>query len=327
MECQLMSGDVLEVLQDIEPCSVDCVITDPPYEIGMMERGWDKTGIACDPSVWSSVLDKLKPGGHLISFAGARTYHRIATAIEDGGFEIRNQLMWLFGTSFPKGTNIGKAMEKNGMCEKHDCESWKEWGTQLKAGHEPLVLAQKPYEKGKSSFVTCSERGVGGLNLCLGEEGRRTSNVILHSGMEEFFGHKTKYFNIVEYDAPFHYCRKVGSVERNGGLEGMEKKMWLSDGDPKNWDMKEGTLRSQLGKSKHENSHPTVKPIELIRFLINLVLKDKGGVVLDPFCGSGSHVIAAGLEGHLGIGIDIDRENIDIASKRFKYWEEKASET
>ena len=110
----LLKGDCLEKLKELEDNSVDSVVTDPPYEIGFMGKGWDDSGIANNPELWKEVLRVLKPGGHLLSFSHSRTYHRQAVAVEDAGFEIRDQIMWIYGSGFPKSHNIGKALDKNG---------------------------------------------------------------------------------------------------------------------------------------------------------------------------------------------------------------------
>jgi DNA modification methylase len=91
---------------------IDAVITDPPYELGFMGKSWDNQGIAFRPETWKKCYDALKPGGYLLAFGGTRTFHRIACAIEDAGFEIRDTIMWLYGSGFPKSHNISKALEK-----------------------------------------------------------------------------------------------------------------------------------------------------------------------------------------------------------------------
>lgn len=108
----LIQGDMLERLADLPADSFDSSVTDPPYEIGFMGRAWDSTGIAFRPETWSAVLRVLKPGAHLLAFGATRGYHRMAVAIEDAGFEIRDTLMWVFGSGFPKGTSIAKAIAK-----------------------------------------------------------------------------------------------------------------------------------------------------------------------------------------------------------------------
>lgn len=110
----LYNGNCLEVMKEIPDNSIDAVVTDPPYELGFMGKSWDSTGIAYNVAMWGEVLRILKPGGHLLSFGGSRTYHRMACAIEDAGFEIRDQIMWVYGSGFPKSLNIGKAVDKRG---------------------------------------------------------------------------------------------------------------------------------------------------------------------------------------------------------------------
>jgi len=113
-EIQLLLGDCLDKLKELDDNSIDSVVTDPPYEIGFMGKGWDDSGIANNPELWKEVLRVLKPGGHLLSFSHSRTYHRQAVAVEDAGFEIRDQIMWIYGSGFPKSHNIGKAVDKIG---------------------------------------------------------------------------------------------------------------------------------------------------------------------------------------------------------------------
>lgn len=112
MTSVLMLGDCRERLKGLADCSVDSVVTDPPYELGFMGKSWDSTGVAYDVTVWAECLRVLKPGGHLLAFGGSRTYHRLAVAIEDAGFQIRDQIMWVYGSGFPKSLNISKAIDK-----------------------------------------------------------------------------------------------------------------------------------------------------------------------------------------------------------------------
>ena len=108
----IIHGNCLDKLKELESNSVDSCVTDPPYELGFMGKTWDNSGIANNPDMWREVLRVLKPGGHLLSFSGTRTYHRQAVAIEDAGFEIRDQINWIFGSGFPKSLNVGKALTK-----------------------------------------------------------------------------------------------------------------------------------------------------------------------------------------------------------------------
>jgi hypothetical protein len=104
-------GDCREVLKQLPDCSVDAIVTDPPYELGFMGKAWDSTGVAYQVEVWQECLRVLKVGGHLLAFGGSRTYHRLACAIEDAGFQIRDQIMWVYGSGFPKSLNVSKSIE------------------------------------------------------------------------------------------------------------------------------------------------------------------------------------------------------------------------
>ena len=103
---RVINGDSLVVLETLEANSIDAIVTDPPYELGFMGKSWDSTGIAYNVELWKKALRVLKPGGYLLAFGGTRTYHRIACAIEDAGFEIRDCIIWLYGSGFQKSMNI-----------------------------------------------------------------------------------------------------------------------------------------------------------------------------------------------------------------------------
>ena len=109
---RLWHGSNLDLLPTFEDASFDSNVTDPPYELGFMGKGWDSTGIAYNVDVWRECLRVLKPGGHLLAFGGTRTWHRIAVAIEDAGFEIRDSIAWLYGSGFPKSLDVSKAIDK-----------------------------------------------------------------------------------------------------------------------------------------------------------------------------------------------------------------------
>lgn len=142
-------GDCRDVLKTIADASIDAIVTDPPYELGFMGRQWDRTGIAYDVAMWSECLRVLKPGGHLLAFSAARTYHRMACAIEDAGFELRDQIMWIYGSGFPKSKNLDG--------------DWNGWGTALKPAHEPICVARKPLVGTVAANVL--QHGVGAMNI------------------------------------------------------------------------------------------------------------------------------------------------------------------
>jgi site-specific DNA-methyltransferase (adenine-specific) len=161
------NGDCIETMRQMPENSVDSIVTDPPYELGFMGKSWDASGIAFNVEVWQEALRVLKPGGHLLAFSGSRTYHRMAVAIEDAGFEIRDQIMWVYGSGFPKSLDVSKAIEKN--YEKEIATQWQGWGTALKPAHEPIVVARKPLIGTVAENVLTF--GTGGLNIDGGRVG------------------------------------------------------------------------------------------------------------------------------------------------------------
>ena len=193
---EIHHGDNREVLKTFEDNSIHSIVTDPPYELGFMGKSWDASGIAFNTEVWQECLRVLKPGGHLLAFSGSRTYHRMAVAIEDAGFEIRDQIMWIYGSGFPKSLDIGKAIQKAsgvqpiGFKENEnaafygtgsggqynptprqlfmpplegEAKEWQGWGTALKPAHEPVVVARKPLIGTVAANVLTY--GTGGLNI------------------------------------------------------------------------------------------------------------------------------------------------------------------
>ena len=208
---RLLNGDCIDKLKELKDNSVDSVVTDPPYEIGFMGKGWDDSGIANNPQLWKEVLRVLKPGGHLLSFSHSRTYHRQAVAVEDAGFEIRDQIMWIYGSGFPKSHNIGKSVDKlqgnerqvvgetkagktalgqNSGWNSHENKTqiditkgnseWEGWGTALKPAHEPIVMARKPLSE-KTIVKNVLEHGTGGINIDGCRVGNESRTVPIHS--------------------------------------------------------------------------------------------------------------------------------------------------
>ncbi len=125
----LHRGDALEVLERLSDNSIEAVVTDPPYELGFMGKSWDSTGISYRVELWAQVLRVLKPGGHMLAFGGTRTYHRMTCAIEDAGFQIRDQIQWIFGSGFPKSLDVSKAIDKAAGAERKPSGTWKPRGS------------------------------------------------------------------------------------------------------------------------------------------------------------------------------------------------------
>ena len=190
---KLILGDCLNKLQELEDNSVDSIVTDPPYGFSFMGKKWDYDVPSVD--IWKECYRVLKHGGHLLAFGGSRTYHRLAVNVEDAGFEIRDQIMWIYGSGFPKSHNIGKAVDKklgneretigiskagktalgqNSGWNSHENKTkiditkgnsqWEGWGTALKPAHEPIVMARKPLSE-KNVADNVLKWGTGGINI------------------------------------------------------------------------------------------------------------------------------------------------------------------
>lgn len=359
---KLINGNSLQVLKIFEENSIDSIVCDPPYELGFMGKSWDSTGIAFNKELWAECLRVLKPGGHLISFSGSRTYHRMAVAIEDAGFEIRDQIMWVYGSGFPKSLDVSKAIDKKAGAEREvigkgksgkteiwneegtmgdfnittpstpQAKQWQGWGTALKPAHEPMVLARKPLSektvaenvlkwgtgainidecrvgdnggtKKEKSEIKCSTESVGGYlnqqaDLLVDGLGRWPANLI-HDGLETEL-------------AKFFYCPKANKKDRNDGLDEFELKIGGGMNATVHGDSRTGHITVQ------QNNHPTVKPTDLMAYLVRLVTPP-GGTVLDPFNGSGSTGKACAREGFNYVGIDLSQEYLDISKARIEY--------
>lgn len=358
----------------------------------------------------------LKPGGYLLSFGGTRTFHRLASGVEDAGFEVRDCIAWLFGSGFPKSRSLSVAMDElagadrpvvrtekiRGFLPRTDndvrsvtepatpeAQQWEGWGTALKPSFEPIVVGRKPFPDSIARNVLA--HGTGGLNIdgCRipipaadrGEyernhsgdrghagtrevdergdtdfrmgggsaaEGRWPANVILDAEaareLDEQVGDvkaggsltgrepstpfalvygemngRREFTSYGDRGGPsrFFYCAKVSRAERNAGLEGFAEL-------PLNWssgDQSPGTFQAEGTKREVANHHPTVKPIDLMRWLVRLVTPP-GGVVLDPFLGSGTTGVAAHLEGFHMIGIEREEDYMAIARARIAFWME-----
>lgn len=375
---KLICGDSTEELRNLEPCSIDAVVCDPPYGLGsttpsqvssclqawsrgetwkpkgsgFMGKSWDSW--VPPPELWKEVIRVLKPGGHLIAFAGSRTQDLMSISLRLAGFEVRDTIQWLYGTGFPKSHNISKAIEghitqgtsnpqvfhklkghidktqkigisKFGLRSKYrerddydkgvkhltpttqEAKQYEGYGTALKPAFEPAILCRKPLDGTVAHNVL--KHGVGGLNIdgCridTDEDLRRTNHTT------DMWSSKKKTHTAGSFEGRwpsnvimdeqvkcgewkrFFYCAKASRQEREQGLDGHGSRV---------------------------NIHPTVKPIDLMRYLCRLITP-RNGIILDPFLGSGSTGIAAGLEGFDFVGIEREEEYFEIAKTRIEHW-------
>ena len=349
-------GNSLEILPTIETSSIDSIVCDPPYELGFMGKSWDASGIAYSVELWREALRVLKPGGHLLAFSGSRTYHRMTCAIEDAGFEIRDQILWVYGSGFPKSLGVSKAIDKaaghsrateyepnygnatfgKGMGGgKHNAESepavteaakqWQGWGTALKPAHEPICVARKPLSKGLTVAANVLAHGTGALNIdgCRIEAGADHAANCNRASVKSHWGASTEgaavqaselgrwpanliHDGLSEEWARFFYCAKTSKKDRNEGCDSVPLTAVAGVGA-----LRDGGRPSE----PRANTHPTVKPTDLMRYLCRLVTPP-GGIVLDPFMGSGSTGKAAMLEGFQFVGIEMEEAYHAIAKAR-----------
>jgi len=333
MNYQIINGHSAEVLKRFPDNHFDSIVTDPPYLIGFLGKEWDaKDNFQLD--VYQECLRVLKPGGHILAFSAARTYHHLAITLEQAGFEIRDQIMWIYSSGFPKSQDVGKQLDK----KKIDNE-WSGWGTALKPAHEPIALARKPIKTSIKDNVL--KYGVGALNIDATRvpyDGDKPKPATFKNGVsyrqhtEELYEkevehttERTQEYNdggrfpsnvlgeIPDYQKYF-YCPKVSRRERHIGFDLSEIPT-----DPSGKYDNGGYSGNQETLKAAGNNHPTVKPIELMKYLIKLVTP-QGGKVLDPFNGSGSTGCAAVELGHEYVGIELDPAYVEIAKKRIEAW-------
>jgi len=342
--------DCLDALSALAAGSVDAVITDPPYGINFRGLAWDrpstsetapKRGTASADGGYQAWCERwareclrvLRPGGHLVSFGAARTAHRLASGIEDAGFELRDLLLWLYGQGFPKSKNLAGP--------------WSGWGTTLKPGYEPILLTRKPLAGRLEDNVARHRTGALHIDACrlapteprIGPPGGRTgraradhptgeppaptpadvggrwpTNLLLGHAPGCSPGRCTVECPIgaLGARARFFYCAKTDRRERDAGCEHLR---------PRTTQTFAIGREAELKATAHPvaNHHPTVKPLELMRWLLRLVTPPDG-LIVDPFCGSGSTGCAAVLEGRRFLGIERDPAYAAIARARIQHW-------
>jgi len=343
------AGNVLDILPTIPSDSFDGSLSDPPYELGFMGREWDSSGIAFNPTFWAEMFRVIKPGGYVLAFGGTRTWHRLASAIEDAGFEMRDHIMWLYATGFPKS----KAT--------------------LKPGYEPIVLARKPVRRGEQgkflAIEACRIRPGeviqgGGANFASwrraeGREapepvpskphtlGRWPMNVILDEGAAAQLdaqsggrgvsrgtagtgngsNYSPCYNNNVGDEigygdrggaSRFYFCPKASKKERNAGLDSFKLRPSYMVANGSKTAATNGVRHER--KTEHRNPHPTVKPIELTKWLASLIKTEDSRRLLVPFSGSGSEIIGALQAGWDEVmGVELSGEYVNVARSRIQF--------
>ena len=336
---KVIHGDCIEAMNAMPPESVDAIVTDPPYGLGFMGKKWD----GLPPSrEWADACYRvLKPGGHVAAFGGTRTWHRLAVAIEDAGFEMRDSLAWLYGSGFPKSHNVGKstgAVEFDG------------WGTALKPAFEPIVLARKPLAE-KTVARNVLTHGTGAINVDATrietDEDRsrppRTPNAIYDGGngtsLTASISNPSGRWpaNVLLDQHAAAWVDEQSGITKDGVAVNRNRdpeadKQAAIYGTYKNGDRPDITYGGGGGASrffytakapKRERpnvdgvQHPTVKPLAIMEWLIRLTTPPNG-TVLDPFAGSGTTLEAARNAGFSSIGIEAEETYLPLIDQRLQ---------
>lgn len=329
---KIINDDCLNAMKQMADNSIDFIVTDPPYGLNFMGKHWDRK--VPNHEIWAEALRICKPGSMLAAFGGSRTHHHLMIALEQAGWEIRDVIMWLYGSGFPKSHN------KFGLDG---------YGTALKPSHEPIILAMKPLD---GTFAQNAEKwGLAGINI---DASRIATNekitrecLGLASSLHE--GYKRPYHELAEKKI---YGSSIGrwpanlildeeaaemldeqtgnSVSKSGGNRG-DKSGWkgLKNVERGGHNDSGGASRffycakaspSERNRGCEEgNIHPTIKPLSLMRYIIKLLAPPGNPILLDPFAGSGSTLIAAQELGIESIGIEINPEYCIIAKKRLSH--------
>lgn len=309
-------GNVLDILPTLPSDYFAGSLSDPPYELGFMGKKWDSSGIAFNPAFWTEMYRVLAPGAYVLAFGGTRTFHRLTCAIEDAGFEVRDHIMWLFGTGFPKSRAT------------------------LKPGYEPVVMARKPAERGlllnidqcrinPGEVIQGGGANFGAWRRLEGREaisdkvprpahdkGRYPTNVILDEEAAAQLGGTGRFF----------YTPKSNRKERDAGLESFPAVPSYMVANGSNSNRVGGAPRT----TAYRNPHPTVKPLALTKWLASLIKSEGNERLLVPFSGSGSEMIG-GLQAGWDevVGVELTEEYIPVAHARINYsllkWNKEAA--
>lgn len=334
---KLVHGDMRGALQAMEKESIDAIVCDPPYELGFMGKTWDSSGVAFNPDTWAECYRVLKEGGRLLAFGGTRTHHRIWCAIEDAGFVIEDTVSWFYGSGFPKHRSKLKpghepiCVARKGRVSELNIDGCR-IGTADTRNVKRGGANDFPHEDDAwtpRSVVVGSDAGRWPANVVLDEDSAAEldeQSGTLVSGANPTRRNSDKTRNVygafkgeeciavrgldIGGASRFYYCAKPDRGERDFGLEGQPKKVGGSH--------RVGTssIGSKDGRDAPKaNHHPTVKPVDLMRWLVRLVSVE-GQTVLDPFTGSGTTGVACIQEGRNFVGVELSEEYMEIARKR-----------
>jgi DNA modification methylase len=326
---RMYHGDCLEVMKGFKEDTFHAIVTDPPYGLKFMGKTWDH-GVPGTP-FWEEALRVCRPGAYLLAFGGTRTFHRLAVAIEDSGWEIRDTLMWVYGSGFPKSHNLKG--------------EWNGWGTALKPAWEPIIMARKPINGTVANNV--QKHGCGGINVDECRVGAYDSSTTarkpselkqgaigyLRNGKPKFGGNGSALgrwpANLI-HDGSEEVLEgfpsvngKYGMTQHGSGTNikyGVFKRSeqsFVTDGVKDSGSAARFFYCAKASKADRGegNNHPTVKPRALMEYLCKMV-SPPGGKVLDPFMGSGSTLLACKAIGVTGVGIELSEEYFRIAEKR-----------
>lgn len=332
----LIHGDCLEEMKKMANNSIDFIVTDPPYGLSFMNKKWD--GKIPGIEYWTEALRICKSGSMLAAFGGSRTHHHLMLSLEQSGWEIRDVIMWLYGSGFPKS---------------HNNFGLEGYGTALKPAYEPIILAMKPIQETYAKNV--KKWGLAGINIdgCRigipdekradgtrtykagklagglnseGElqfaphdgKGRWPTNIILDEEVSKMFDDKY---------SRFFYCAKASKKERNNGCECLPL-IEKSNGNKwtdQDYRVINGERLSSSQSGPRRNFHPTVKPISIMKYIIKLLAPIGFPLLLDPFAGSGSTIIASMELNIDSIGVEKEFEYCEIAKARIEYYKKKLS--
>jgi hypothetical protein len=344
LTARTMHGDCLEMMRELPEASIDSIVTDPPYGLSFMGKGWDR-GV---PGVeyWTEAIRVAKPGAHLVAFGGTRTYHRLAVAIEDAGWEVRDCFVWAYGQGFPKSLDVSRQIDKAAGAEREivgstqfsrdmrggnyghvpdrahspttvyrtapatdDARRWSGWGTALKPAWEPAIVARKPFRGTVAENVL--RHGTGAINV----DGCRIPGADTTTRHNSSSSYMTGCIGSIQpVQATYTTGSDKGRWPANLAYDGSPDVLELFPREAARFFYSAKASKSDRGEG---NTHPTVKPSDLMAYVCRLVTPP-GGVVLDPFMGSGSTGVGALREGFGFVGIELDAGYLEIARNRLE---------